>query len=135
MPFEIIEEDDGARITTRYFGCLTTSDLMQSSKQRLTDPEKIQKYRVLISDFTDVTDIELDDLDVSVLAPLYIKASACNPDVIAVAIASKDLLFGLGRMWEAHVDGADRFKWKERVVRTHEEAQKFIAGHLGLTQK
>lgn len=126
MPYEIKIEDDGAKITTRYFGHLTTGDITSAYQERFTDIGRIKKLKILLSDYSDVTQIDLHDVDISSLAEFYKTASAYNRKVVSVAIMPKDILFGLGRMWEAYVDG---ISWKAGIFRTKEEAQAFLQEH------
>lgn len=123
MPYEIKIEDDGAKIITRYFGLLTTADINAAYAERFTDVVKIKKCKVLLSDYSDVTETALDDVNVELLAATYKKASSFNPDVVSVAIMPGDLLYGLGRMWEGYVHG---ICWKEKIVRTRAQAKAFI---------
>ena len=123
MPFEIREEDNGAKVITRYYGELTTDDLNQAYAARFTDEDKIKKYKIVWTDYTDVTSTSIDDVNVMRLAEIYKNASLYNPNVIAVAIMHKDLLYGMGRMWQAHLD---EISWVTTVVRTSEEAQEFV---------
>jgi hypothetical protein len=123
MPYEITVEDNGARVVTRYFGRLTTAELMESYAKRLTDTEKIKKYNVLVSDFTEVTASDIGDLDIVALAQMYKQAASYNPKVTAVAIVPQDFLFGMGRMWDAYVN---EIPWKQSIVRTKEEAMAFV---------
>ena len=128
MSYEIIVEEDGAKIITRYYDVLTISDIFAALEERFSNMEMTMKGRIFLSDFTDVTEIHLDDLDLRNLTVDYEKASSHNPDVIAVAIVPRDLLYGLGRMWEVYVDSKD-IPWAVKIVRTKEEAQAFINEH------
>jgi len=123
MPYEIRITNDNTRVDTRYFGFLTTAEIYEAYEKRFTDRKMIEKYRLIVSDYSDVTGTDLGDVDVRSLAEVYKRASSHNANVIAVAIMSRTVLFGLGRMWEAYVDG---ISWKVRIVRTKEEAQSFI---------
>jgi len=120
MPYEISVENNGARIITRYYGKLIMPEIDAAYNERFTDIEKIKKYRLLINDFTDVSEVSTDGLDVPKLARYYLWASTHNPDVVVVNIMPTDLEFGLGRMWEGYVSD---MPWEENVVRTREEAR------------
>ncbi len=123
MPYEISVENNGARIITRYYGKLTMPEIDAAYNERFTDIEKIKKYRLLINDFTDVSGVSTDELDVPKLARYYLWASTENPDVVVVNIMPTDLEFGLGREWEGYVSD---MPWEENVVRTREEARRWL---------
>ena len=125
MPYEINIEGNGTKIITRYYGVLTISDIFAALEERFSDVERTRKCRIFLSDFTDVTETRLGDLDVRSLTVNYKEASSDNPDVIAVAVVPRDLLYGLGRMWEVYVESTD-IPWKVEIVRTREEAQALI---------
>lgn len=123
MPYEIRLKNNGTTVATRYYGFLTTADIYEACEKRFTDIALVKKCRFLVSDYSDVTGTDLHDVDVRLLALFYKNASSHNADVVAITILPRDLLYGLGRMWEAHLDG---IAWTEKVVRTREEAQAFM---------
>ncbi len=123
MPFKIIEQNDGSKILTKYFGLLTTTDIENSYSERFTDPEKIKKYKFIISDYTEVSETNISDIDIKKLSRIYKEASLVNQNVSVVAIMPTDLLFGLARMWQAYIDS---IPWEHTVVRSLEEAESFL---------
>ena len=123
MPFEINVQGDGSKILTRYFGVLSTTDIEKSYIERFTDPDKIKKYKFIISDYTEVSETNISDIDIRKLSRIYKEASLVNQNVSVVAIMPTDLLFGLARMWQAYVDS---IPWKHAVVRSREEAESFL---------
>jgi hypothetical protein len=50
-------------------------------------------------------------------------AAEINPDVVVALIASKNVMFGLTRMWEVFVD---QIGWKTKVFRSKTEAEVWI---------
>lgn len=123
MPYEINVVENGTQIITRYFGFLSSDDIIESYKKRFSDVEMIVKYKLLLSDYTDVTKTNLSDLNVKFLGGMYLNASSYNSDVIAIAILPQDLLYGLGRMWEVYVED---MHWEEYIFRSREEALNFM---------
>ncbi len=128
MPYEIAIENNGSRIITRYYGKLIMPEINAAYDERFTDIEKIKKYRLLINDYTDVSEVSTDGLDVPRLARAYLWASTHNSEVVVVNVMPTDLEFGLGRMWEGYVSD---MPWKENVVRTREEARSWFVAGLG----
>ncbi len=128
MPYEITTEDNGSRIITRYYGKLTAAEVYAAYTERFTDIKKINQYKVLLNDYTDVTETVVSDVDVAKLAAIYTAAAMQNPHVIAVSIMPTDLQFGLGRMWEGYIF---EIPWEEIIVRTQQEATQWLAKKLG----
>ncbi len=127
MPFDVTFAADGAAVITRYRGVLITSDIQAAYEERFTDVNKIRKFRLLWSDYCAVVETRISDVDVRELAAQYARSSAFNPNVVAVAVMPRDLLFGLGRMWQVFVEETP---WKTLIARTRDEADDFVRGHL-----
>lgn len=131
MPFSISLTNEGALVTTRYYGVLNADDLLQSYRQRYTDAEQIKKYRLLIADYSEVSRVDTDGLDVTVLAQMVVSASKINPKVSLVSIMPDDLQFGLGRMWQGYTLDSN---WKIGIVRTKAEADHWLEEHRVMSE-
>ena len=125
MPFETNVQSDGSKILTKYFGVLTTTDVENSYIEGFTDPEKIKKFKFIISDYTEVSETNISDIDIKKLSRICKEASLVNQNISVVAILPTDLLFGLARMWQAYIE-MDGIPWKHKVVRSREEAESFL---------
>lgn len=123
MPYEIVTEDDGQWIVTRYYGRLTISDLRAAHVERFLDPEKVKKYKVVWSDYLDVDDVSLSDFDVRELASIYRYAFKNYSGAVIVAVMSMPYLYEMGRQWYAYTDGIFLMR---RIVRTKQEAYSFV---------
>ncbi len=128
MPYEISIENEGAKITTRYYGELTTAEIYAAYDERFTDSAKIKKYELIINDYTEVSGVMLDGLDVSRLAKTYLDAAIYKSKVLVVSIMPTDLQYGLGRMWQGY---AYEIPWEETIVRTRQEAFDWLAEKTG----
>lgn len=53
---------------------------------------------------------------------------ATNPDVFYIAVLPSDSQYGMGRMWQAHADGANQ---RTRLVRSREEVDAYLLKKLG----
>ncbi len=120
MPFETTIDRDGTRVFTRYSGNLTASEVLTSIKERFADIEKLKKFRIIIADYTDVTQFSTGNADVRDYAELYLQASVHNKNVIMAGIMPTDQQFGLGRMWEVY---AQEMPWRYRIFRSMDEAE------------
>lgn len=116
-------ENDGSRVFVRYYGHVKSEDLYKAVQTRFVDPDKFKTFGVLVVDYSDVTELDIDDLDVKRLAEGYRKASQSVDGVIVAAIAPSDLLYGLSRVWESNLED---IKWEHGVFRSYEEANEWI---------
>ena len=127
MAHETSIENDGSKVVTRYYGAINSSEVFMALKERFSDVEKTKKYKVVISDFTDVVESELHDFDVEKLERVFRQAASHNDDMIYIGIMPSDLQFGLGRMWEdGYSHGVSLVK---KIVRSREEASAFLESY------
>lgn len=124
MPYEIVTEDEGKWVVTRYYGRLTISDLRAAHMERFLDPEKVKKYMVVWSDYSDVDDVNLSDFDVRELASIYRYAFKNYSGAVVVAIMYMPYLYDMGTKWYAYTDGIFLMR---RIVRTKQEARAFVS--------
>ena len=85
--------------------------------------EKFSKYRYSLSDFTQVTDVDVNNESIQFIAGLCISASRINPYPIVALVADMSLVYGLSRMFEAL---SNETGWEIMVLRSKEEAVKWI---------
>lgn len=123
MPYQIQISDEGREVLTTYYGIVTSSEMYDSFNERFLDIRKLEKMRIVCSDFSEVTDFSLQTVDVQKLAKICIGASNHNAEITLVVIMPKDIEFGIGRMWEAYLDD---IPWKVMIVRTREEAEAWL---------
>jgi len=96
-------------------------DLM---KKHLTqDEEKFKKYRYSLSDYTATTELDVSNDSIYLIAGYCDKASIVNPEAIVAVVASKDLIYGLARMWDIL---SYRTEWEKKVFRNREDAESWI---------
>ena len=124
MPYEIKSEDEGRVSKTRYYGVLTGDEILSSYRDRYADAQKLKKLRIVIADYSDVSKVDLDSLDVSRLAQIALEAARLNPDILLVAIMPDDLVYGLGRMWQGQASPSG---WKMYIARSREDAEVWLA--------
>ena len=127
MPYKIKLNDDGSTIIVTYYELLNSYEMYAACSELFSGAEQIMNYEVIISDFTDVSQTHLRDLDIKRLAQVCDKAAAHKQDIIAVFIMPTAFLFSLGRIWQEH---ALTLPWKVRVVRTRKEATDWIESLL-----
>ncbi len=127
MPCDVSLENDGSRVFVRYYGRLTTDELYESARKRFADPQQLESFEVIMVDYSDVTEMEINDLNIKVLASCYSDASKLVSGVIVAVICPSDLQYGLGRMWQGYIDD---IHWEHMVFRTHDEANTWVETKL-----
>ena len=80
-------------------GVLTLADLMAHQEKLLADPDFSPDFSQLW-DLTNITEVELTSKDVHRLA----QRSIFSPDSRRAILVSRDLVFGLARMFEIYRD-------------------------------
>ena len=127
MPFEIIMSETDGGVITIYSGVVTDEDVIRSVEEKCSSLEKIQSYRYALTDCTNVTEFKVTSKAVMRNAKVAKSAFSVNSDVLLVAVVPTDLMFGLSRLWQAYADESDH---RTTVVRSREEAEKWLAKHL-----
>ena len=125
MPIEIIDLDDGIGNIILGSGILTVNEYIDALKKHLTqDREKFKRYKYSLTDYTAVTGIdEATPRSVYLVVNLCKQAAQVNPDAVIAAIADKEVLFGLSRMWEILMEETG---WDIMVFRTRDSAERWI---------
>ncbi len=123
MPFEVVSENGGRRVCFRYWGKITASEMIDSLKTQFLRPEDMNPVRELIADHSEVSAVEMEASEIVEVAIFFKKMAVHNSDIAMAVIAPSDLSFGLGRMWEIHLDGIG---WQHMIFRSQVEAEKWL---------
>ena len=123
MSIEIRYFNNGMGVYWLGQGVLTGQDLLEASKETFKSEEKIKQLKYALIDFTSIDMESIQSAEIRVKAEMDEMAAKTNPDVVVAITASKDVMFGLSRMWEAFVD---EIGWKTRVFRSRTEAELWI---------
>lgn len=124
MGVHLTREDDGG-VIVRSRGPLAGRGIERVNAQIYGSCDDIRAIRYKVYDFSEV--VACDDINMEFLAAQDKAALKINPQMAIVLIAQADLLFGLGRMWEALIDTATA---DTMVVRNVEAARQWIARRL-----
>ena len=127
MSYSILYQDDGGVITT-YSGVFTDDELLQSARERTTPIERVDSYRYLLSDFTDVTDFKISTEAIRDVAVLTDRMTQRNPRIQVALVLPTDVEYGTGRMWQSLAKDGDR---RAVVVRSMEEAVTWLEHDFG----
>ena len=124
MPIEITDCDGGIGVIIAGRGIITDQEYTNSMKGHLTqDKEKFSKYIFSLSDFTEITKIEVTNDAIHKVIQMCITASKVNPNPIVAMAGEADHVFGLERMIEALMYQTG---WEIMVIRSKEEAKEWI---------
>lgn len=124
MSFETTIHGNNIGIIHKWSGPISPDELFSLNRKVISSAE-FKEFKFWLTDFSDLTDIPFSNDDVRKITNLNHEAQKINPNIIAVVIASKDLAYGLSRMWEMMAD-LDGVNWDKMVVKQKEDACQFI---------
>jgi hypothetical protein len=127
LPFESTFSDDGSCLTQVGSGLVLGTEMVSATRALLVDVRTPTLTRCLI-DLSDVTDLRLSKEEMDVLAGEGWRLAVIVPHVTVALLATRDLAFGLARMWEGLVGTTG---WKTRVFRDRTEACVWLSEESG----
>jgi len=83
------------------------------------------KNKYGLVDYSKITQFEISNSELEIIASQDLKASEYIPDGIVAIVAKKDLIFGINRMWEIIVENTG-LQWETMVFRDREDAEDWI---------
>jgi len=126
MPYKITKLKDSG-ILNEFSGVVTLADNREVYINIFgDDPYGTQKIPYVISDWSKVANISHSNEDVRTLARLTSERLEQFPATLFAVVAPNDLLFGLGRMWQTHLEKENR----ARVFRDRAAAEAWVKGEL-----
>ena len=126
MPLSMTYTQEGGVIVWGE-GTITGTDIKEVNDIIYASPEKIEKIAYQLGDFRHVTDIVVTNSEIEAFAIQDKKASEINPNMVIAMVGTKDLVFGLSRVWEAFTHDSP---FETMVFRKITEAQQWIKGKL-----
>lgn len=126
MPVELEYVDDGAGVLMNGSGIVTGRELYAANAEIYSDQHVFdQRYQIV--DFTNAERFDISAEDVRELAAQDCAGAERNPNIVVAIAGESDLIFGLARMWEAHVNESPL---RTCVFRTVDEARQWIGAVL-----
>lgn len=119
---------DGRGVVQTGEGVVTAQEILADMIEQRTDPARPKGHHYVLVDFTRVTQVvaRLPDIERFVCEQ---KGVAVQAPRVAIAIAaSRDVVFGLSRMWEGLATG---LPWEHGVFRTRAEAIAWLRERRG----
>ncbi len=130
MPIEIKDCDEGRGNIIESRGTITDHDLVNSLLNHLTsDKEKFKKYKYILIDHTALTQVNISDETVDLIAGICADVSQANPDPIVAMVtnvtigANVDLIKRISRLYALFIYQSS---WKTMVFRNRIEAVRWI---------
>jgi hypothetical protein len=122
MPVQIDYREDGAGVVMTGVGTVTMQELWAANVE-VYSFANVHRQRYQLVDCTRVEGFDITLLDIRRLAAQDRAAAAANPNLIIAVVGVTDVIYGLGRMWEALVGGEGP---RTRVFRTIDDAEAWI---------
>lgn len=124
MPIEINDMDAGHGVIICGWGFLSDEEFKLAHRDHLNQSiEKLQNYYWSFSDFTAMTGSDVKTETIRGVAQMCISAAKSDVSPVVAIAGTKDLTYGLSRMFEALASEAH---WQVSVFRTREEAISWI---------
>ena len=127
MKYDLFFLDDELGTITEFHGALTDELLIHCTKERYSYPERNKKFKYIICDFSNCTEINISTDTVKIVAQMAIEVSKVNKNITIAGAMPKDLVFGLGRMWQAY---ADETGWNSNMFHSRLEAENWVKEKL-----
>jgi hypothetical protein len=128
MPVEIRYLDDRTGFEMVGEGTVTGKEICGALNE-IYSSELLPRQRCQIWDFTDVESFDFPSNDFTTMVSLDMAASKVNPNIVVAVIGSQDVIYGIARMWEEHME-AKESGFITMVFREREDAEEWINGKL-----
>jgi len=119
--------DDGG-VLIKVDGDLVVSEVAELNRTIYETPEKTRAIVYQICDFRNVEKLIYSPDDIVNLAAQDNHAAELNPGMLIAIVGEDDLIFGLSRMWEGHINNT---ALNTAVFRTMEACEAWIAARTG----
>lgn len=121
MKLEQFYTNDGFGQINRISGSVTDSEFIAAYKARFSDLDKFKKLRYIVSDLSDVTHFDVSTETVINISDIANKYAAYNKKLFIAGIHKQNIVYGMGRMWQAYSDD-DKTGWVTKSFRTRHDA-------------
>ena len=127
MPIAVryIEVGEGIGVEMIGEGHVTGAEICDALAASYSDEIlPIQKYQIWY--LSNVESFEFPEKDFQRMVSLDLRASQTNPSIIMAVVAEEDLIFGMSRMWEAHME-MKQAGFETMTFRNREDADQWIS--------
>lgn len=127
MPIDIKYLDNGLGVYWFGHGILTGQNIIEASKETFESEERLKQIKYALIDFTSIDKVIIANADIQLKFNEDERATEIAKDTIVALAASKDVMFGISRIWEAYVD---ELSWETNVFRSISKAKLWIKNSL-----
>jgi hypothetical protein len=128
MPIETEVLQNGTGLLLICRGTVTGKDKIEAMERLLAAPELVSHLRYIVID-QNAARVDLSAQDIRTLAELERRiAQLAPPGVVGAIIASRDVDYGMARMWQVLVEETG---WETRVFRSFDEADSWLREKVG----
>jgi hypothetical protein len=125
MAYTIRCLDDGKGALLVAWGTVDGPELLRAHAELYASEEKVAALLYRLSDYSGVERVLVTGEDIVALAELHKSMEHVLPDCVVAVVGEKDVVFGLGRMWQARLEIRD-LAWETRVFRARSDAETWI---------
>ena len=123
MPVEFKYLDRGIGILLVGEGLLTGQELIDALTEIYRSEENAKKLKYSILDLTHVERVDVSNAEIMIIVQKHKNVAKTTPDKVLAVAASKDIAFGLSRMWETHVE---EIQWETNIARSRDEVDSWV---------
>jgi len=123
MPYTTEVIDNGKGVLHTGSRTVTGQDLIASAATLLQQIKNGLRPEYGFTDLSGVTDFTVTSGEIERNADLNKEIARLCPSVRVAIVASADVVYGMARKWQAHVDESG---WTSMVFRTKEEAAEWL---------
>jgi hypothetical protein len=128
MPYTTELIDGGRGVLHVGTGVLTGAEILAGARAAHSAPGRVGKFTHGLTDLSGVTELRLTAEEVRRISEENrITARIAVPGAPVAIVATSELVFGMARMWEVHVEDTG---WTTRVFRSRAEAEAWLRGRL-----
>lgn len=120
MPIHWTEHEDGAYVEIKASGTVLEKEWFELHHALLGNVDKASRMKHVLSDWTAASDVRLSGEAIRLGAHLSVTAKFSGRIAI---VASEEVVYGLARMWEAHVE---RAPWPHGLFKDIETAKAWL---------
>lgn len=124
MPIHWTDYDNGSYVEIKATGTVIESEWLAMHDALLGSDEKAARIKHVLSDWTGATDVRLSS---EAIRRGALMSTAAKFSGRLAVVASQDVVYGLARMWEGHVELA---AWPHAVFKDHESAKAWLRADL-----
>jgi|SRR5579859_2334160 len=128
MPVKIVPVSEARGTAHLFSGAVDGEQIVESIRVMLREPEKLPALRFALIDLSESEQLNVSNDDVQLIVEQDRKLNSyLSPGFMVAIVASRDVHFGLARMWQTYVESTG---WDTAIFRNVEEAEVWIQQNM-----